>query len=434
MMIKPMAQKSSNLPPLHRTATGRASVAALAAIVLVAALASPATAAEQSAPQEEVAPQFSLSSDVATATTSLNEAIEVEGDEVDIVRAVSSEVGVLEPVDGEYATVYGALLASDDPESRAAAVAGSDRVEVLLPVTDGVELQVFRDGVQIYSGEPKNTVVDTEVESGQTYLYESTLISTIPEERWAQLLTDDEFQAVRSGESSPPTQSTTWGIPVTVPLDETLSAATTAATTAAVASPSQTTFRYRAFIQDAYVSAPQIACTTPTGTYRFKGDNRTWSPSAGSHRVQATAYFNWTSSTMTTARSVGDTVRQVKNSSGVWVNETPKNAGTSGITLTNKAMSSTAGRLYMKIAVSNPFCNTAVTLPIYAELQIDVRRSGSYAIISGTRRPVPNHEAYLRRDAATAWTAILSRTNAGFGCLAVVNTCGYDSLVRSGSY
>ncbi|KZE90019.1 hypothetical protein AVP41_02821 [Microbacterium sp. TNHR37B] len=265
-------------------------------------------------------------------------------------------------------------------------------------------------------------------------MYQASLTSVIPEERWEDLLTEDELASVRAGDTEPPQESTTWGIPVTVPTSESEPAATAAAASAAAAAPSKTTFRYRTFIADAYVAGPQIACTPPTGTYRFKGDNRSWSSSSGTSRTQVTTQFMWTTATMSTVKSVGSTTRQVKNSNNVWVHDDTKNAGTSGITTTNKSMSSTSARLYMKIAVGNPFCNPALTLPIYAELQIEVKRSGSYSILAGTRRPVPNHEAYLRRDSSSTWTRILQRKNDGFGCLAAINFCAYDSLVKTGSY
>lgn len=315
---------------------------------------------------------------------------------------------------------------------RATAIASSESVELLWPEVSGSYLAIYRDGVLLYEGIPISSYSDKNVSAGAEYLYEIHLTTPMPEDRWPDLLSDEEIESVKAGETPAPEQSYVWGLDTTVPGANTAPAAAAALTAAASSGPKNSAFRYRTFIADATADAPQPFCAPADGAqYRFKGDNRGWETTAGTHRTQANAVLNWADKKVTVTKSVGSTTRQ-KKVNGKWEHNATKTASASGITLKKKAMSASTARLYMKVKVKNPFCKLVV-LPIYAELTIEIKRSGSYVIISGTRRPVPHHEAYLKWT-STSWKRILARKSQGFHCLGIVSTCSYDGLTGSGTY
>lgn len=350
------------------------------------------------------------------------------------MRSDASGEGFLTEV-GPRSTPKAVFAPFDDSEEegfKAIAVAGEQQVDLLWPEIEGENVAIYRDGDALYDGAYVDSYADATVVPGDQYFYEVSVTSTMPREKWPTVLDDQELELVESGEAPPPSEGHTWGISVVAPTRNTEAAATSALASVAKSQPKKTLFRYRTFISNAHIPAPDFGvCSPTTGEYRFGGDNRSWASSGGSSRTNATTTFNWASKKMSHSKSVGSTKRY-KKVKGSWKLEAEKKASSNGITQTQKQMSASTGRLYLKVAVKNPFCSY-LALPIYAELTLQVKRSGSYSIISGTRRPVPHHEAYIKRD-SDSWTTVLRKTNKGFDCLARLNFCGYDSLVKDGKY
>lgn len=196
-----------------------------------------------------------------------------------------------------------------------------------------------------------------------------------------------------------------------------LAAEATAA--AQVAATSNSKFRYLTFIAPA--TAPGFPCVPlPTNTY-FGGDNRSYSATSTKYRTRATVTMNWATRKLTQSRGVGETINY--NSNGT--ERSRKRASASEMVMTNTSVSSTRASFRLNHRASNPYCSSGQA--IRYDVSVSLYKSGSY-IISGYRRPVPNHEAYVQSDSG-AWRTVFRLPNEGFHCLTGV--CGTDSLSYS---
>ncbi|WP_062077381.1 DUF3238 domain-containing protein [Demequina globuliformis] len=196
-----------------------------------------------------------------------------------------------------------------------------------------------------------------------------------------------------------------------------LAAEATAA--ARVAATGNSKFRYLTFIAPA--TAPGFPCVAfPTNTY-FGGDNRSYSATSTKYRTRATITMNWSTGKLTQSRGIGTTINYNNNGT----ERSRKRASASEMVMSNTSVSSTRASFRLNHRASNPYCSGAQA--IRYDVSVSLYKSGSY-IISGYRRPVPNHEAYVQSDSG-AWRTVFRLPNEGFHCLTGV--CGTDSLSYS---
>lgn len=172
-----------------------------------------------------------------------------------------------------------------------------------------------------------------------------------------------------------------------------------------------TALRYRTFI-------PSKKVGSPCGT--FAGDNRGFSSHFDEpNRTRASVFFNWPIRTIDTTKHIGATKKL--NSSGSVVQQ--KTASADGIKFHTAMMSGAYGRIGINHSVGNPLCRVAG--PIAYNVIVEAWKDGS-ARIAGTRRKVPNHEAYVYPTSGTWGKTIFQRSSSSFICLSI--NCGQESL------
>ncbi|SNU00565.1 Protein of unknown function [Ruaniaceae bacterium KH17] len=184
--------------------------------------------------------------------------------------------------------------------------------------------------------------------------------------------------------------------------------------------------QHQTFIPQAKIAAPGIGCEYGKG-YKFGGDNRSFQP-GGKSRTRVTASIDWTKSgSMTSSKKVGATT--VYNSSGTLV--ATKTASSANMSVTKLgASTSTSIDLRYKVTAGNPFCLKAV--PIDAVFTMTVTRSGSWSIISGNHKQMPNHELYIHNGAK--WTTAYKASYASDYCLIEMACERANMSGRVGSY
>lgn len=176
----------------------------------------------------------------------------------------------------------------------------------------------------------------------------------------------------------------------------------------------KTRFKYQTFISPQYV--PSIGCGFLQDGY-FNGNNRGYSSSSGSFKTRARAETDWINllslwyweAQPTTLYDPSLTPVQTRTAS---VDETIHAGSILGDSF----------NYYYTLSSSNPFCPEMGAI-LYS-LDFTVNRYGSYQM-SGYRRPVPHHEAYVKFD-SKAWRTVLRRGNSGFHCLTGI--CGTEPL------
>jgi hypothetical protein len=157
----------------------------------------------------------------------------------------------------------------------------------------------------------------------------------------------------------------------------------------------------------------------------FIGDNRGFSTYyEKNHRTRLSVFYDWPGRRLYSTKHIGETHRTD------WGPFSAKSARASadGIKLSNAGMDSTPrgatyGRVQVNHAVGNPLCKPAG--PISYSLIFEAWKNGA-ARLSGTRRKVPAHEAYVYPTSGANGNTILRRSRAYFACL---NTnCGDESV------
>ncbi|MEY4741399.1 MAG: hypothetical protein RL672_149 [Actinomycetota bacterium] len=183
------------------------------------------------------------------------------------------------------------------------------------------------------------------------------------------------------------------------PLSATMQATAVAATTLTL--PSKTTYRQNTFIPDPYVNLVANGPCSPLSlySYRFVGDNRSWSPNDGaSHRTRMDVNIDWTAGpTVTTVRHVGTTIRQIDDVNGNWREDARQTASNANMKITLSSLSANSAALHLDQDVVNPFCNTLVTNGIASTSTVAIYRAG-YVTGSLNYLAMPNYEIYYRQD------------------------------------
>ncbi|MGO4105780.1 hypothetical protein AB4Y63_17715 [Leifsonia sp. YAF41] len=196
-----------------------------------------------------------------------------------------------------------------------------------------------------------------------------------------------------------------------------LSAANDALTLSAAVS--GVVFEYDTFIPVAMVSGNDVfACTLQTGM-QFGGDGRGYVP-PGDDDYRTSVYVNagFTSASLSTTKYVG-TTHLYKN--GVLYQQ--MTAPSTGITFSDKQISSTYAQARITHSVGNPFCNAGA---ISYGVLVRSYSSGLVEVI-GTRLPAPNHAGWVLFK--YTWESLFKYDNEGFICLTGV--CGERSTNAS---
>ena len=337
-------------------------------------------------------------------------------------------------IDGEnVATLSLSLATSPDVESRAWGAGFDDRAELHWPDLGDHWSVMVRRGQEILAiTGPGPTTVVPRVGEAYSDFFVITAESPMSEEDYSSRLTAEEITAVLAGELPVPTIVREWGVEIQYPLVSSRMPSLDSLSgdiefESFSATPASSTFVYRTFIASATAPSGFPACS-PGGDsqYRFVGDNRSYSSTAGTHRTRVAVTFNWTTASTSVARSVGNTHRQ-RFISGAWTTTETRNAGTSGITTSVFRMNSSSALVNITVDVRNPFCNAAA-LPIYGTMALEVTRAGNYSINGGSRRTVPHHEAYIKKSTSASWTPVFRLPVSDFSCLSFINLCPSQSL------
>lgn len=313
---------------------------------------------------------------------------------------------------------------------------------------DRVEGYTVLRGDEIIAKDLKeNSFIDTAARPGIENDYSIETVVSVPEDEWSDSLVEDEIVAIRDGAMEAPTRGVIWGVPILIPAERSVESAleTMYVVEAAAAVATMTHVRYATFIPQQWVERDgnqQFFCqaSTPSNASRTftKGDNRSWNTSAGvssaSHRTQVVVGKNWTSSgnASITSKTIGAT--------GIWytIGSAPAKyfygqatASNSGITLSPHSAGTQSAVFTIRVEARNPWCASTVVLPIYGRLYMSVQRSGSY-VVSGERRPVPNHEAYINYNTGST-KRIFRLSNLGFHCLGANALCSMQPISVTGS-
>lgn len=183
----------------------------------------------------------------------------------------------------------------------------------------------------------------------------------------------------------------------------------------AAANYSMATLRYRTFIPQAKINAPPVGvpgvgCSYKSG-YQFGGDNRGFSVSGGSARTSMSAYIRFDGRGLIgSAKQMGATT-VYKKSTGKQVAK--KTASTKDMFIKELGVDKAGVDLRVSVKAGNPFCKGN---SIQGAFTITINKNGTYRIISGSHRLMPNHEVYLT-SVTGGWKTVYQRKYRDATCL-----------------
>lgn len=310
------------------------------------------------------------------------------------------------------------MAAERDPRGRAMWAAARNGVTLSWGSVAGVkEYVVSRDGVQLATVKGRK-YRDTTADPGGQYEY--------------------VVESVLPADAGPDFPGRTWGFLVTVPHAEATDVAglqdAAAELIVAAAANTETSVVNETFIPQAYISAPQTGCTYNGSSYSFKGDNRGYVANSAKYRTRLAAYINWSSGGAVSAyKSVSSTSVHRTSDKGLIATTT---ASSANMSLTRLAAStSTSADLRFIVNAQNPFC-TSFGNAIEGAFTMTVKQAGTWSIISGSHRQMPNWEIYITRGglAAPTWTTVYQRSYASVLCLVAIACTSANMSGRVGSY
>lgn len=191
---------------------------------------------------------------------------------------------------------------------------------------------------------------------------------------------------------------------------------------AAVSMPDYTILRYTTFIRNSTVEAANGFCA-PAGNanYRFRGDNRGFSPTSNSFRSRFDVRVNWSNGTaISPTRTIGRTVREVYDTTASqWKFDASAVASNESMDLTLiGTQTSNHATFNIKQDPKDPFCQLfgLTANGIYFDFDFSIWRASSYSY-SGTARVTPDHELYLKDSDQTSWNVLFQKESQTFDCL-----------------
>lgn len=188
--------------------------------------------------------------------------------------------------------------------------------------------------------------------------------------------------------------------------------------------------RYRTYIGPKYTPALSKAlngvCTPKGGgSYRFSGDNRSWSATKGNSRTDMTMRLNWKTKKPTITRTYVGKTHRYKKVDGKWKLQASKQAkGT--FTATTKTKGKDFALVEVSFSAKNPFCNK-LGHPIKSKFVIRIEKK-RVSIFGGSITAVPNHEIYIKRYSVGSYKTLKKVKTKSFTCLSAVPTCPTASL------
>ena len=202
-----------------------------------------------------------------------------------------------------------------------------------------------------------------------------------------------------------------------------------------------TAVSYRTFIQPASVDASM--CNLGDTSYTFDGDGRSWDLPGIDEPFQAANYrtlmalnINWDNPSPYDMNSVKNVGQSVTRRYGGIVQATY--ASMDQMLFTEAYATSGYAQARFDHRASNPHCklfDVNYGGSIQYNVMFRIYRSGTVEMV-GWRKPVPNHEVYVRwnrTDGSEYWTSFALRGNSGFPCL-LDGVCATDNYNLSISY
>lgn len=305
---------------------------------------------------------------------------------------------------GEYAIITSSE-GNSDSSVNFTAITSSTSVELTWHDERSLPGKIFRDGEILTDLSGKTSFFDDNLDPGSSHQYELELD---PDDLGTP---NDTLGSVAIS-----------GLSVNLPTSNSMAAITTLA----ISQPTYSILRYVTFIRDKFVPTPSIGCL-PFGTH-FLGNDRNYNPyaTAQDSKTILTAKVDWVNRTgqywayvgpTTMVTHIPDTDTYIPtfysqaSSDGLWVESiTP--------------ITSSSADIRMHVSAANPDC---LGLPIYANLHVILKRTGSYTI-TGRVRFVPYHEFYRYQDNTDTWLTIYRKSisSLGFDCFNPLSSDSYE--------
>ncbi|WP_378078971.1 hypothetical protein [Cellulomonas uda] len=183
-------------------------------------------------------------------------------------------------------------------------------------------------------------------------------------------------------------------------------------------------FRYQTFIPDYRIPLPKVlgvsVCDPTHSDDSYNGNNRSWHLTSNlsntSSKTRMNVRYYWNTKTFHELKYVGTTYQYRKDGNL----RRSANAGTSGLTYSNRVGSATYARIRLNHSVKNPLCAVAGPITFYAI--VDVYSNGSY-VVTGNRVLVPNHELLIRSMNRSVYKSVNRATKESFHCLSTSLGC-----------
>lgn len=285
-----------------------------------------------------------------------------------------------------------------------------------IPIEEG-SVFLYRDGSLVKVDDENGQYIVPEVKANESLNF--SIVITAP-------LTDSQLTEISVNQEIPKDQVASFfeqkamsGLSLAVPISGT---ASIDSATAAPVLPDTTNIRYATFIREYSLAAPILGVCSPLfGRYRFRGDNRGFSPTSASFRTRFDVNIHWSKNTTSAIRLVGQTRREVyDDAENNWVLD--KTATANNSSMIYKALSSQTSSFtsfHIQQDVVNPMCVDDVTNGVYFDYDVRVYRSGSYSF-TGTSLLAPDHELYIKDSDATIWTTVFQKEVKTMDCLAII--------------
>lgn len=234
-----------------------------------------------------------------------------------------------------------------------------------------------------------------------------------------------------------------WGTRISVPAAATSSAGRLSALrkasmqqAAAIVTGATTTPTWVAFIPEQFVQMPpkpdpsvNFPCDYGSA-YEFGGDNHGFNWQSSNYRVALSAVINWNAATTAQLVSSYPSVHAshvYKKSTGALV-ET-KTASASGLVARYAGNGPYNVEVSMQLDAANPFCHYG---EIDGGLTIMISETGSWSIISGSVKPMPDHLIYLYNNGHE--TEVWRGQEVSEICLMGEAACGSYTLTGTGTF
>lgn len=298
-----------------------------------------------------------------------------------------------------------------------------------IPIANG-SVSLYRDGSLVAVDDATGRYLVPEVEPNEDLNFSFVVKAPLNDSQIKEISANQNITEAKAAAFFE--QTAISGMTLAVPASGTASIDSAAA---AVSLPDTTNIRYATFIRDYSLAAPIAGVCSPLfGKYRFRGDNRGFSPTSASFRTRFDVNIHWLTNTTSAIRLVGQTRREkYDDASYKWVLDATDTASNS--TMVYKALSSQTSSytsFHIEQDVVNPMCNDLFTNGVYFDYDVRIYRSGSYSFV-GTSLLAPDHELYIKDSDSTTWTTVLQNEVRTTDCLAII-LYNINGCTRTGTF